>query len=75
VGKQHYVRPCRLALALLKIRRDKPRVYKSEPPREVILQGDLARELSRLVRLGMLEEDRRDGDRRVWYERTDSPLW
>jgi hypothetical protein len=41
----------------------------------VILQGDLARELSRLVRLGMLEEDRRDGDRRVWYERTDSPLW
>jgi hypothetical protein len=75
VGKQLFGRPCRLALALWIIRHDKPRFYQSEPPREVILQGDLARELSRLVRLGMLEEDRRDGDRRVWYERTDSPLW
>jgi hypothetical protein len=75
VGKQLFGRPCRLALALWIVRHDKPRFYQSEPPREVILQGDLAKELSRFVRLGMLEEERRDGDRRVWYERTDSSLW
>ncbi len=34
-----------------------------------------SKELGRLVRLGMLEEERPDGDRRVWYSRTDSRLW
>jgi hypothetical protein len=38
-------------------------------------QSDLADELGRLVRLGMLDEERRDDARRVYYERTDSPLW
>jgi hypothetical protein len=75
VGKQLFGRSCRLALALWIVRHGKPRFYQSEPPREVILQGDAARELGRLVRLGMLEEERPDGDRRVYYERTDSPLW
>jgi hypothetical protein len=28
-----------------------------------------------LVRPGMLEEERPDDARRVYYERTDSPLW
>jgi hypothetical protein len=28
-----------------------------------------------LVRLGMLEEDHPDDSRRIYYERTDSPLW
>ena len=41
----------------------------------MILQSDLAKELGRLVRLGMLEEERRDDARRVYYERTSSPLW
>lgn len=75
VGKQLFGRPCRLTLALWIVRHDKPRFYQSEPPREVILQGDVARELGRLVRLGMLEEERRDDSRRVWYERSGSPLW
>jgi hypothetical protein len=75
VGKLLFGRPCRLALALWIVRHDKPRFYQSEPPREVILQGDLAKELTRLVRLGMLEEERRDDARRVYYDRTDSPLW
>lgn len=75
VGKQLFGRPCRLALALWIVRHGKPRFYQSEPPREVILPGDAARELGRLVRLGMLEEQRPDGDRRVYYERTGSPLW
>jgi hypothetical protein len=75
VGKLLFGRPCRLALALWIVRRDKPRFYQSEPPRDVIWPGDLAKELGRLVRLGMLEEERRDDARRVYYERTDSPLW
>ena len=29
----------------------------------------------RLVRLGMLEEERPDDARRVYYHRTNSPLW
>lgn len=75
VGKELFGRPCRLALALWIVRHDKARFYQSEPPREVIWQGELAKELGRLVRLGMLEEERRDDARRIYYERTDSPLW
>jgi len=75
VGKLLFGRPCRLALALWIVRHDKPRFYQSEPPRDVILQGDLANELGRLVSLGMLVEERRDDARRVYYERTGSPLW
>ena len=75
VGRLLFGRPCRLALALWIVRHGKSRFYQSEPPRDVILQGDLAKELGRLVRLGMLEEDRPDDARRVYYERTDSPLW
>ena len=75
VGKLLFGRPSRLALALWIYRHDKPRFYQSEPPREVILQGDLAKELGRLVRLGMLDEVRPDDARRVYYDRTGSPLW
>jgi hypothetical protein len=41
----------------------------------VILRGSAADEVNRLVRLGMLHEDRPDDARRVYYERTTSPLW
>jgi hypothetical protein len=75
VGKLLFGRPCRLELALWITRHDKPRFFQSEPPKEVILPGNAAEELSKLVRLGMLEEERPDGDRRVWYSRTDSKLW
>jgi hypothetical protein len=75
VGSLLFGRRCRLMLALWIVRQDKPRFYQSEPPREVILQGEAAKELSRLVHLGMLEVERPDESRRVYYERTDSPLW
>ena len=75
VGKLLFGRACRLELALWIVRRDKPRFFQSEPPKEVILPSDAAKELRQLVRLGMLEEERPDGDRRVWYIRTDSRLW
>jgi hypothetical protein len=75
VGKELFGRPCRLTLAIWIIRQNKPRFYQSEPPREVILQGDAAKELGRFVRLGMLEEERPEESRRVYYVRTGSPLW
>ena len=75
VGRQLFGRSCRLTLALWIVRHDKPRFYQSEPPREVAPQSALAGELARLVRLGMLEEDHPDDSRRIYYERTDSPLW
>jgi len=75
IGKLLFGRRCRLALALWVVRHDKPRFYQSEPPREVILPGDVAKELGRLIRLGMLDEERPDDARRVYYHRTDSPLW
>jgi hypothetical protein len=75
VGRLLFGRPCRLALALWIVRHGKGRFYQSEPPRDVILQSDAAKELGRLVRLGMLIEERPDDARRVYYERTDSPLW
>jgi hypothetical protein len=75
VGRLLFGRPCRLTLALWVVRHGKGRFYQSEPPRDVILQSDAAKELGRLVRLGMLIEERPDDARRVYYERTDSPLW
>jgi hypothetical protein len=75
VGRLLFGRPCRLALALWIVRHDKPHFYQSEPPREVIRQGDLADELGKLVRLGMLEEERRPDARRVYCNRIGSPLW
>jgi hypothetical protein len=75
VGKQLFGRSSRLRLAVWIVQREKPRFYQSEPPREVILQSDAARELGHLLRLGMLEEERPDESRRIYYVRTDSPLW
>jgi hypothetical protein len=57
------------------VRRDKPRFYQSEAPQEVIEQSHAASELRRLVLLGMLDEERPEDSRRVYYYRTDSPLW
>jgi hypothetical protein len=75
LGKQLFGRSCRLRLAIWIVQRDKPRFYQSEPPREVILQSDAAKELGHLVRLGMLEQERPDEIRRVYYVRTRSLLW
>src|ERR1700761_645214 len=75
VGRELFGRPCRLTLGLWIVRREKPLFYQSEPPREVVLQSDAARELARLVRLGMLRQLHPDDGRRVYYERTGSPLW
>lgn len=60
--------------ALWIYRREKDDFYQSEP-RHLIPQSNAAVELARLVRLGMLRELRPDDSRKVFYVRTDSPLW
>lgn len=75
IGHELFGRRCRLRLALWIHVLDEPRFFQSQPPREVINQSDAGKELARLVRLGMLIEERPDRERRVYYRRTDSPLW
>ena len=75
VGELLFGRKCRLALAIWIMRREKPTFFQSEPPREVDVPSAVRQELRKLVALGMLQEDRPDGDRRVYYTRTDSGLW
>lgn len=75
VGGVLFGRTCRLALAIWIVRSDKPTFFQSEPPREVGVPSAVREELSKLVTLGMLHEERPDADRRVYYTRTDSTLW
>ncbi len=75
VGHWLFGRKSRLPLALWIYLREEPRFYQSEPPRELVVQSEVARELDRLVRLGMLDRERPDEARRVYYVRTDSALW
>jgi hypothetical protein len=75
VGKELFGRRDRLPLLLWIAAQDKPRFFQSQPPREVIVQSAIKDELERLIRLGMLVEERPDEGRRVYYVRTDSPLW
>ena len=55
--------------------RDKPRFYQSEPPPELGSPTAVRQELSRLTRAGLLNEERPDGENRVYYVRTDSDWW
>jgi hypothetical protein len=75
VGELLFGRKGRLKLAIWVVRRDKPTFFQSEPPREVDVPSAVRVELGKLVALGMLEEDRPDEGRRIYYTRTDSRLW
>lgn len=75
VGAELFGRSCRLPIALWILNRDKPRFYQSEPPRELGAPTAIRQELARLTRAGLLDEERPDGDKRVYYVRTDSPWW
>lgn len=74
VSADLFGRRCRLPLALWILEHDK-RFYQSEPPREIAGQTAVRQELARFHRAGMIEMDRPDGENRVYYEKTDSPLW
>lgn len=68
-------RPCRLPLLLWLLDHPKGRVYQSEPPTSLGARTALNQELGRFTDAGLLVEERPDGDPRVYYARTDSPLW
>jgi hypothetical protein len=68
-------RACRLPIAIWILKRDKPRFFQSEPPRELGVASAVRQELARFVRVGLLDEERPDAENRVYYTRTDSPLW
>ena len=67
-------RRCRLPLALWILEHGKA-FYQSEPPRDLGAQTAIRQELARFVRAGLLDEERPDGENRVYYVRTTSPLW
>ncbi len=75
VSADLFGRPCRLPFALWILKLEKPRFFQSEPPREIGSPTALRQELERFVRAGMLDEERPDGENRVYYVKTDSPLW
>lgn len=68
-------RPCRLPLLLWLLAHPKGRIFQSEPPSHLGVRTAVREELARFTRAGLLEEERPDGDSRVYYVRTDSPLW
>jgi hypothetical protein len=68
-------RPCRLPLLMWLLDHPKGRVFQSEPPSHLGARTAVREELARFTRAGLLEQERPDGDARVYYVRTDSPLW
>lgn len=75
VSKELFGRPCRLPLLLWILAHPKDRIYQSEPPASLGARTAIREELDRFVRAGLLDEERPDGDARVYYIRTNSPLW
>jgi hypothetical protein len=76
VSDRLFGRPCRLPVAAWIIAHDKGRFFQSEPPRFGKTSGsNIAQELERFAQLGMLDVERPDDSNKVYYVRTDSPLW
>lgn len=75
VGHLLFGRETRLRLAIWVLSLDQARFYQSEPPRSCGAATAIRQELSRLVDLGMLIEERSDKGGRIYYHRSDSPLW
>jgi len=75
VSEDMFGRPCRLPIMLWLLNHPKDRIYQSEPPDSLGARTAVRQELVRLTRVGLLREERPDGDPRVFYVRTDSPLW
>ncbi|WP_109788718.1 hypothetical protein [Mycolicibacterium chlorophenolicum] len=76
VSELLFGRKCRLAVAAWVLRHPKGRFFQSEPRDiEHASTSNIVDELGRLVQLGMLETERPEDSRRVYYVRTNSPLW
>jgi hypothetical protein len=76
VSELLFGRKCRLAIAAWVLQHPKDRFFQSEPRNiEHASTSNIIEELGRLVQLGMLETERPEDSRRVYYVRTNSPLW
>ncbi len=76
VSELLFGRKCRLAVAAWVLQHPKGRFFQSEPRDiEHASTSNIVDELGRLVELGMLETERPPESRRVYYVRTNSPLW
>lgn len=76
VSELLFGRKCRLAVAAWVLQHPKGRFFQSEPRDiEHASTSNIVDELSRLVQLGMLDIERPEESRRVYYVRTNSPLW
>lgn len=76
VSELLFGRKCRLAVATWVLQHPKGRFFQSEP-RDIdhASTSNIVDELGRLVQLGMLDTERPEDSRRVYYVRTTSPLW
>lgn len=76
VSDRLFGRGCRLPVAAWIAANEKGRFFQSEPPRfGATSLSNIREELERLSELGMLEVERPDDAHKVFYVRTDSPLW
>ncbi len=76
VSELLFGRKCRLAVAAWVLNNPKDRFFQSEPRGiEHASPTNIRDELARLVELGMLDIERPDDSRRIYYVRTTSPLW
>jgi hypothetical protein len=75
VSNDLFGRACRLPLALWILGSNKERFFQSEPPQELGGRTAIRQELERFVGAGLLDIERPDNENRVYYVRTDSPLW
>lgn len=75
VSEDLFGRGCRLPLALWILNHPKERIFQSEPPDHLGGRTAIRQELARFARIGLLDEERPDGESRVYYVRTGSPLW
>lgn len=75
VSADLFGRSCRLPVALWILGQEQPRFYQSEPPQTLGAPTAIRQELERLARAGLLAIEKGEGDNRVYYRRTSSPLW
>ncbi|MBN3458401.1 hypothetical protein JNN96_30635 [Mycobacterium sp. DSM 3803] len=76
VSELLFGRACRLGVAAWVLNNPKGRFFQSEPSGIARASSTNIRdELGRLVELGMLEVERPEDSRRIYYVRTNSPLW
>lgn len=76
ISDRLFGRRSRLPIAAWIARHEKGRFFQSEVPLfGATSRSNVIEELRRLTALGMLEEERPEDTKRVYYVRSTSPLW